>query len=162
MALERRLKILDCDTDPTSTDDTGLRVAFASTDMKTVNQHFGSARSFAIYAVDPEQIRMQEVVQFGGIPQDDNEDKLVFKLEVLDGCVAVYAQAIGASAVRQLKGIGVQPVKVSAGTEIELLLDAIQQELRSGPATWLARAIESQKPNHPHRFDDMEAEGWDE
>ena len=162
MTLNRRLKILDCATDQRPMGDGALRVAFASTDMKTVNQHFGSAQSFVTYAVDPEQHKMLEVMQFGDLSQDGNEDKLVEKLEALDGCIAVYSQAVGASAVRQLKTLGIQPVKVTAGTLIEDLLDSIQDELRSGPATWLARAIDAQRPHNPNRFDDMEAEGWDE
>ena len=162
MALKRRLKILDCDTSAGPMQDTALKVAFASTDMKHVNQHFGSAEAFVIYAVDPEHSKMLEVAQFGNLEQDGNEDKLLEKMTALDGCIAVYTQAVGASAVRQLKAIGIQPVKVSAGAEIADLLASIQDELQSGPGTWLARAIEAQKAPDPKRFDNMEAEGWDE
>ena len=35
--------------------------------------------------------------QFGDLAEDGNEDKLVSKLDVLKGCVAVYCQAAGAS-----------------------------------------------------------------
>lgn len=162
MALKRRLKILDCNTEAEAMEETALKVAFASTDMKHVNQHFGSAESFVIYAVDPEQSKMLEVAQFGELAQDGNEDKLITKMSALDGCIAVYSQAVGASAVRQLKSLGIQPVKVSAGAEISDLLSSIQEELCSGPGTWLARAIESQKIADPNRFDEMEADGWDE
>jgi nitrogen fixation protein NifX len=142
--------------------DAAIKVAFASTDMKVVNQHFGSAESFAIYAIDMEHIQLLEVNQFGQLIQDGNEDKLVAKLNVLDGCVAVYSQAVGASAVAQLTSRGIQPVKVSQGAEILYLLKSLQEELRSGPTAWLARAIESQTPVDPTRFDAMEDEGWDE
>ena len=105
---------------------------------------------------------MLEVAQFGNVEQDGNEDKLLAKMTTLEGCIAVYTQAVGASAVRQLKAIGIQPVKVSAGAEINDLLASIQDELQSGPGTWLARAIDAQKAADPKRFDNMEAEGWDE
>lgn len=162
MALKRRLKILDCDTDSKAMEESALKVAFASTDMKQVNQHFGSAESFVIYAVDPEQSKMLEVAQFGELLQDGNEDKLIVKMNALEGCIAVYSQAVGASAVRQLKSIGIQPVKVTAGAEISDLLESLQDELRNGPGTWLARAIDSQKPDDPEKFNEMEMEGWDE
>lgn len=162
MSLERQLKILDCDTESSRWMDAAIKVAFASTDMKVVNQHFGSAESFAIYAIDMEHIQLLEVNQFGQLIQDGNEDKLVAKLNVLDGCVAVYSQAVGASAVAQLTSRGIQPVKVSQGAEILYLLKSLQEELRSGPTAWLARAIESQTPVDPTRFDAMEDEGWDE
>jgi nitrogen fixation protein NifX len=162
MTLKRRLKILDGNTEAKRMEDSALKVAFASTDMKHVNQHFGSAESFVIYAVDPEQSKMLEVAQFGDLAQDGNEDKLLTKMTALEGCIAVYSQAVGASAVRQLKALGIQPVKVTAGAEIADLLSSIQEELCSGPGTWLARAIESQKTADPGRFDAMEADGWDE
>ena len=139
-----------------------LKLAFASTDMKHVDQHFGSAKSFVIFAVDMEDARMLEVIQFGQLDQDGNEDKLVDKINALDGCVAVYSQAVGSSAVAKLKAEGIQPVKVAAGAEISDMLESVQGELRSGPATWLARAIEAQKPTDPNRFTEMEQEGWQE
>ena len=162
MTLKRRLKILDCDTEGWTMKDSTLKVAFASTDMKYVNQHFGSAEAFVIYAVDLEHSKILEVIQFGELNQDGNENKLVTKLAALEGCIAVYSQAVGGSAVKQLMAMGIQPVKVSVGAEIAELLNAIQQELRNGPASWLARAIESQNPNSPRRFDEMETEGWSE
>ena len=161
MPLERHLKILDSGTEA-GWMNTALKVAFASTDMKQVDQHFGSAESFAVYAVDLEHTQLLEVAQFGQLAQDGNEDKLTAKMDALAGCVAVYTQAVGASAVGQLKARGIQPVKVSAGASIEELLASLQQELRAGPAAWLARAIESQKPVDPTRFDQMETDGWDE
>jgi nitrogen fixation protein NifX len=161
MALERRLKVLDCDTEA-DWKATAVKVAFASTDMKQVDQHFGSAESFAIYAIDLEHIQLLEVSQFGQLVQDGNEDKLVAKISALDGCIAVYSQAVGASAVAQLQSRGIQPIKVSQGADILYLLKSLQEELRLGPTTWLARAIDSQKPVDPSRFDAMEDEGWDE
>lgn len=161
MSLTRQLKVLGSDTEGRWMD-SALKVAFASTDMKSVNQHFGSAKSLVVYAVDLEQVRMLEVFEFGKLEQDGNEDKLSDKIDVLEGCVAVYAQAAGASAVGQLKARGIHPVKVSAGAPINDLLESLQEELRAGPSAWLANAIKSQTPVDPSRFDAMEAEGWDE
>lgn len=141
---------------------TALKVAFATTDMKHVDQHFGAAKSFAVYAVDKDNVSMLEAVEFGKLKMDGNEDKLVAKIEALDGCIAVYSQAVGASAVGQLKAQGIQPVKVSPGAAIDDLLKALQDELVQGPASWLARAISSNLPADPSRFDAMEDEGWQE
>lgn len=162
MTVKRRLTVLDCSTEDEVQEEAALKLAFASNDMRVVNQHFGSAESFVIYAVDPEESKLLEVAQFSVPAGEDNEDKLSEKLELLEGCVAVYTQAVGASAVRQLKTIGVQPVKVNSGTEIADLIEALQDELRSGPGTWLARAIESQYKGPAARFDEMEMEGWEE
>ncbi len=162
MPLKRHLKILDCNTENQGLNEQVFKIAFASTDMKHVNQHFGSAKSFVIYSVYPGHSKMLEVIQFGELNHDGNEDKLMAKMNALEGCVAVYFQAIGASAVRQLKTLGIQPIKVSVGEKISKLLDVIQKELRNGSATWLMQAIKLQKPANPDRFDNMEAEGWNE
>jgi nitrogen fixation protein NifX len=156
MALHRRLKVLQSGTEGNWMD-TAVKVAFASNDLQQVNQHFGAAESFAIYAVDMERTELLEVVQFGALTMDGNEDKLVAKIAALDGCIAVYTQAVGASAVGQLKARGVQP-----GASVTDLLESLQEQLREGPSAWLARAIDAQKPVDPGRFQDMEAEGWDE
>ncbi len=138
-----------------------LKVAFASADGETVDQHFGSAKSLTIYGIDPENSQLLAISEFGDLKQDGNEDKLSVKLGVLDGCIAVYCRACGASAVKQLLAREIQPVKVSEGTSIRDLVADLQQELREGPSAWLARALERNKPD-PSRFDDMELEGWEE
>lgn len=153
----RQLQVLDGEDDGTL-----LKVAFASSDREQVDQHFGSSRSFAIYGVNPEQCQLLSVVEFGDLDQDGNEDKLVTKLDLLQGCIAVYCRACGASAVRQLMSIGVQPVKVSEDARIEELIETLQAELREGPSAWLAKAIRRTQGGDVQRFDAMAAEGWDE
>jgi nitrogen fixation protein NifX len=142
--------------------ETAIKVAFATTDMVHVNQHFGSARSFAVYAVDPEQSELLEAAQFGELAQDGNEDKLSVKIQLLDGCSAVYCQAIGASAVKQIIAQGIQPIKVHEGSTINDLISDLQNEMRSGPSSWLAKAINLHKGPNPDRFNAMEEEGWEE
>jgi nitrogen fixation protein NifX len=191
--------------------ETAVKVAFATGDMKHVDQHFGAAEGFAVYALDPERATLVEAVQFGKQvmdggsegrrrgpaaggeptpggatgPKDDApeapvvhrrshprsaepllnasghyEDKLGAKIEALDGCIAVYCQAVGGSAINQLRAKGIQAVKVSPGSRIKDLIESLQDELRQGPSAWLARAIEHQRPRSERRFDDMEQEGW--
>lgn len=142
--------------------DTAIKVAFASTDMDTVNQHFGSAKSFALYAVDREKAELLEVAQFGDLSQDGNEDKLSVKIDLLTGCAAIYCQAVGGSAINQLILKGIQPVKVHDGSKIQDLLVDLQNEMKAGPYTWLAKAINQNKGPDPDRFNQMEADGWDE
>lgn len=142
--------------------DTALKIAFATSDMTTVNQHFGSAKSFALYAVNQDETQLLEAAQFGTLAQDGNEDKLAIKINLLEGCAAVYCQAIGASAINQLILKGIQPVKVHEGSKINDLLTDLQQELKAGPSSWLAKAIKKYQKPDPNRFNAMEQEGWDE
>lgn len=142
--------------------ETAIKVAFATTDMLHVNQHFGSAKSFAVYAVDPENADLLEAAQFGELAQDGNEDKLSVKIQLLAGCAAVYCQAIGASAIKQIVAQGIQPIKVHEGSTIKNLITDLQNEMKAGPSNWLAKAINQNKAPDPKRFDAMADEGWDE
>jgi nitrogen fixation protein NifX len=169
MTFERKLRIIDGGTPPTADagvggDDTAEQVcvAFASADRKHVDQHFGAAEGFVIYRVGPHRYELMEAAQFGRLDMDGNEDKLAAKIDALADCVAVYCQAVGASAIGQLKTRGIQPIKVAPETLISGLLRELQQELREGPSAWLARAMERRAPNRADRFEAMEAEGWNE
>jgi nitrogen fixation protein NifX len=160
MTVARHLKILHCENNEIP-QMTTIRVAFATSDRKHIDQHFGTAESFVIYSLDATQANLEEVVQFGQLAEDGNENKLIAKIAALKGCVAIYCQAIGASAVNQLRPQGIQAMKVPAGTAVTPTIRALQMELRDGPSAWLARAIAQQQ--HPHtdnRFDAMAAEGW--
>ena len=161
MSQTRRLQLVGCTTEDKWMA-TALKVAFATSNMKQVDQHFGAAQAFAVYALDQEKACFVEAIEFGKLDMDGNEDKLADKIGALEGCIAVYSQAVGASAINQLKTKGIQPVKVSPGAVISDLLAALQEELRQGPGSWLARAIQSATPADPSRFDQMEADGWEE
>jgi len=161
MSLTRRLALVQS-TDQRNFMETALKIAFATTDMETVNQHFGSAKSFAIYAVNMDDAQLLEAAEFGELQQDGNEDKLSVKIELLNGCAAVYCQAVGGSAINQLIAKGIQPVKVHEGGRIKDLIVDLQNEMKAGPSSWLAKAINQHKTPDPDRFNRMEDEGWDE
>jgi nitrogen fixation protein NifX len=159
MVLERRLRLVK--TGAKSIDmENSVKVVFATSDMKRVDQHFGAAGCFAIYAVSPQSARLVEAVQFGRLAHDGNEDKLAAKVDAVEGCIGVYCLAAGASALTQLGAMGVQFLKVAHGTRIADLIGSLQAELRHGPSAWLGRAIGQHKPARPGRFDEMEREGW--
>ena len=161
MATQRCLQVLHPSSEESSMENS-VKVGFATSDISRVDQHFGVAKSFAIYLVNRERSALLEVVQFDSTSMDGEEDKLAPKIAALDGCVAVYSQAAGASAIGQLKKRGIQPIKVSADASVTELLRSLREELRDGPSAWLARAIEAQKPADPERFERMDAEGWEE
>lgn len=158
MALIRHLRIVEQESIAMAT---ALKIAFCTDDLKLVNQHFGSAKTFAIYAVDLTRTELLEVAEFGKLDQDGNEDKLASKIALLQDCAAVYCEAVGASAVRQLMAAGIQPVKVYRGSQIADLLEDFQNELRTGPSAWVSKALARQGLDS-EKFAQMEADGWDE
>jgi len=141
---------------------TTLRLAFASTDRMTVDQHFGASTAFAIYAVDGHSAQLVEVIEFIDSVQDNHHDKLHTKIAALADCTAVYCLAAGSSAIQRLLAAGVQPIRVESGSPIEQLLAEFQQELHNGPSGWLARVLKAREPADSQRFDAMATEGWHE
>jgi len=137
-----------------------VKVAFATTDMEHVDDHFGSAESFAIWEVGEDAARFVGDARMASDATRPNEARLPAKIASLEGCAAVYCVAVGPSAVQQLLRSGVRPMVVAEGAAIASLVATLQEELRSG-APWLARAL-GPEGGGADRFAAMEAEGWDE
>lgn len=105
----------------------------------------------APYAPSPEEV---------GPPSDKPpEDKVIPKLEFLQGCAAVYAASIGASSIKRLMSMNVQPVIVDNGHDILDLLNQVSGALRNGGLAWVERALARAEKN-PARFEAMAQEGW--
>jgi nitrogen fixation protein NifX len=138
-----------------------IRIAFASSDRRVVDQHFGAAEAFCIYELTLDDARLVEVAEFhdSDVIMDDHEGKLAGKIALLENCAAVYCNAVGASAIKQLLAAGIQPMKVAEGTLVDELLGGLQQSLKTAPPVWLARRVQAKSDD---RFVAMEAEGWSE
>ena len=137
-----------------------LRVAFASDDRATVNQHFGAAQGFAIYAIDADQAQLVELLEFVAEGMDGNENKLPARIAALTGCAAVYCLAVGASAVKQLLAAGVQPIRLNQAESIDSLLALIRQAITLGGISWIDRHRGAGRDEA--RFARMVEENWEE
>lgn len=121
-----------------------VKIAFATSDRRTVDQHFGAAGSFAIHELGELGSRLVEVVEFIETAMDGHEGKLAAKVELLNDCAAVYCNAVGASAIQQLLAQGIQPMRVDEGVPIEELLCSLQQSMSAEPPAWLAKHLKKQ------------------
>jgi nitrogen fixation protein NifX len=140
-----------------------LKVAFASDDRVKVNQHFGAATGFAIYTLDAERAKLVGVAEFPAESMDGNEDKLAAKIAALDGCAAVYCQAVGGSAVRQLLARGIQPIRLDDPESIEMLLEQLRVAVKVGGVPWIDKALKKEgEGGGSSRFARMAEEGWQE
>jgi len=147
-----------------------LRIAFASTDRAHVDLHFGGAESLVVYDVSPGQADLVGIGQFIKAEQIGEQgrrgiagtvqDKVLAKLDFLDGCSAVYAASIGTSSIRRLMAAGIQPIIVDNGHDIEDLLNEVSLALVHGGLSWVDRAQVRAKSRSPDRFDAMAQEGW--
>ncbi|MEW5769490.1 MAG: NifB/NifX family molybdenum-iron cluster-binding protein [Pseudomonadota bacterium] len=154
----RHLKLIHSTTEAPAM---SVKIAFASSDRRLVDQHFGAAEAFVLYELAEDDARLIEAVEFhdSDTAMDGHEGKLASKIALLDGCAAVYCNAVGGSAIKQLIAAGIQPMKVEEGTPIDGLLCGLNQSLKGEAPAWLAKAMKSRDAG---RFDAMEEEGWTE
>ncbi len=144
-------------------DNHSLLVAFASMDGDMVDQHFGSAQAFYLYAIHADKTELVGSQSFGVEKKDGNEDKLKPRLAWLAGSDIVYCGSIGGSATRQLLALGIHPVKVKGGPDVDELIEDLQSQLKGDAANWLAKLMQQKlRSNDTSRFDSMDAEGWDD
>ena len=69
----------------------------------------------------------------------------------MQGCAAVYAAQIGASSIKRLLGIGVQPIIVDVGHDIHDLLNEVSLAMFHGGLSWVERAMAKAREAGPGR-----------
>ncbi|MBF0148161.1 MAG: nitrogen fixation protein NifX [Magnetococcales bacterium] len=139
-----------------------FRIAFASSDLRHVNEHFGTATRFVIYQVSAGYSRLERVVGFDPEVADGRESKLEPRLASLMDCDAVHCCAVGASAARLLLRQGVQPVRLEGPSGIGNLVAAIQHSLASGRSPWENHLMHREKNMDRDRFQELLHETWEE
>lgn len=142
-----------------------LRIAFASTDRQHVDLHFGGAESLVIFDVAPGRADLVGTAAFVKTEQVGTDgraglagtvqDKVIPKLDFVQGCAAVYAASIGANSIKRLMAMGVQPIIVDVGHDILDLLNEVSLALVYGGLPWVDRAkANAAKPETAERIDD--------
>jgi len=139
-----------------------LIVAFASSDGEMVNQHFGSSLGFHVYAIDATTATPLAAKSFAKEQRDGNDDKLKPKLAWLTGCELVYCGSVGGTATNELIKLGVHPVIVKGGPDIEEIITELQQEITGTLSPLLERIFKQKTAKDNSRFEEMADEGWDE
>ena len=109
-------------------------IAVATKGQGLVNQHFGHAREFLIYAVDATSIELSHrhpVVQYCAGPGQcpEEEDRLRGHIDALTGCRAVLSARIGYDPWQRLESLGIEPSGEHAHEPIERALRSFYKEL---------------------------------
>ncbi len=125
-----------------------MKVAFATQDNVHINAHFGWAKQVDIYDVSPENYKFLQTVQFeGDLKEDGNEDKLIPKINAIEGCTLIYVSAIGGSAASRLLKHKITPLKAKTqNDEISDVLKSLIATLNS-PPPWLRKALGVPSPS---------------
>jgi len=99
-------------TDTTARSDAELLVAVATKGDNQINQHFGHADEFVIYAVGPAGARLAETRQVAHYCQGGygDEDKREVILRTLADCTALFTARIGDGPKGRLVDAGIEPV----------------------------------------------------
>jgi len=85
------------------------RIAVASADGKTINEHFGKASSFLIYEVGKEEqtfIEKRSVTPLS-CGSGHSEDGILLTIDALKDCTAVIAVKVGGAVKRALEISGI-------------------------------------------------------
>ncbi|MCX7760417.1 MAG: nitrogen fixation protein NifX [Hydrogenothermaceae bacterium] len=121
-----------------------MRVGFATTNLITVDDHFGYAKTVAVYEVNENGYEFIELRNFTEIPNDEYE-KINNKIEALKDCSIIYVVAIGGTAAAKVVKAKIHPVKVKENTAIKNILDEMVEKLKTNPPPWLKKALIQEK-----------------
>lgn len=129
-----------------------MKVAFATTDGVSVDEHFGRAGMFAVYDLTADGSRFIEMRRFGdGVDQSVVETKglgaahdrqVESKIDRLADCRIVYLTEIGGPSAARLVRRGMMPIKVKGAVSIEQSLASLLETIRNSPPPWLRKALD--------------------
>jgi nitrogen fixation protein NifX len=117
-----------------------MRVAFASNDGESVNEHFGQANTFHLWEIGPETAEF--VGQVSSLHRDkEDEDHILSKATALEGCAIACSIQIGGPAAAKLVARHIHPMKTGASVPIKELVEKLQNVLRGNAPPWLAKSM---------------------
>jgi nitrogen fixation protein NifX len=118
-----------------------MKIAFTSSDGRTIDQHFGQASQFWIWEIGPETAEPLGAVAVGPSGADE-EDRIAARASAIAGCAVVYTQQIGGPAAAKLVSRRIHPMKTGAEVPVAEVIAKLQEVLRGKPPPWLRRLME--------------------
>ncbi len=130
-----------------------MKVAFATTDGKNVDEHFGRAGMFVIYELTKDGYHLLETRKFAkgrdtAIEETKgkgqiHDDRVRSKVEKFADCKIIYLTEIGGPSAARLARKGIMPVKVKEVVSIEEALKKLFETVKTSPPPWLKKEIDS-------------------
>jgi nitrogen fixation protein NifX len=117
-----------------------MRIAFTSSDGKTVDQHFGQAGCFYVYEVGADTAELVGKVSALASGEDE-EDRIAARASAVAGCAIVYTVAIGGPAAAKLVAKRIHPMKTGRELPITEVVQKLQEVLKGTPPPWLRKAM---------------------
>jgi nitrogen fixation protein NifX len=117
-----------------------MRVAFTSSDGRTIDKHFGQVSTFDVWEIGPAQAGF--VGQVSAVTTgEDEEDRTSARAAAVAGCAIVYTVQIGGPAAAKLVARRIHPMKTNVETPIAAVVEKLQEVLRGRPPPWLRKAM---------------------
>jgi nitrogen fixation protein NifX len=130
-----------------------MKVAFATTDGKNIDEHFGRAGMFAIYDITETGHRFVETRKFAdGMDMavvDTKDTGLLHdiavqnKVDKLADCKLIYLTEIGGPSAARLVKKGIMPMKMKEIVSIESALGQLLETIKKSPPPWLRKALKT-------------------
>jgi nitrogen fixation protein NifX len=117
-----------------------MKIAFTSSDGRTIDRHFGQASEYCIWEVGPDSAELLTKVS-PLITDGDEEDRTSARANAVQGCAIVYTMQIGGPAAAKLVARRIHPMKTGAEVPIAEVVSKLQQVLRGTPPPWLRKAL---------------------
>lgn len=130
-----------------------MKIAFATTDGKNVDEHFGRAGMFAIYDMTCDGHHFVEIRKFAdGMDWSvtDTRDMgplhdsaVQSKVDRLGDCKLIYLTEIGGPSAARLVKKGIMPMKMKEPISIETALLQLEETIRKSPPPWIRKALQN-------------------
>lgn len=117
-----------------------MRVAFTSSDGRTIDRHFGQVSDFDVWEVGPAAagyVGRVTAVTSG----EDEEDRTAARASAVAGCTIVYTVQIGGPAAAKLVARRIHPMKTGKEVPISEVVSKLQEVMRGSPPPWLRKAM---------------------
>jgi nitrogen fixation protein NifX len=132
-----------------------MKIAFATTDGKNIDEHFGRAGTFIIYEITDGGYQFVEVRKFAeGIDHavmdtrekgQAHDDAVQSKVDRLADCRLIYLTELGGPSAARLIKKGIMPMKVKGPVSIENALEQLEETIKKSPPPWLRKAMEKDR-----------------
>jgi nitrogen fixation protein NifX len=120
-----------------------MKVAFTSSDGRTIDEHFGMARDFWIWEVGPDAAAPAGKVSALAPSELEEDDRIAARASAIADCAIVYTLQIGGPAAAKLVARRIHPMKTAAEVPIAEVVARLQEVLKGNPPPWLRKAMKS-------------------
>src|SRR5512142_435533 len=117
-----------------------MRIAFTTSDGRTIDQHFGQATEYAVWEISPDRAGPVGRVSPSTAGLDE-EDRTAARARAVEGCAIVCTVRIGGPAAAKLVARRIHPMKTGAAVPIAEVVSKLQEVLRGTPPPWLRKAM---------------------